>query len=271
MCLLPRRVKKNFTTLIFKINIICSKQFYAVNCQVCCDAQRRVTYLSAMCPGATPDILAHLSGPMHGAILNGRLNAKWQFIGDSAFPNDYEHCAMLTPFTRFDMRDAGTRIERDNYNYYLSQLRINIECCFGMLVNKFRVLTRALETTSLQRALLTFRVCCALHNFIIDDRIASNTTGLTTLRNPRGHRLVQVPVSGATCAEFAEVPQVLPDEDLELAMQSIDRMNVETEELSSVPVDDVAPSREEMVARIARSGYVRPRRYGVALHPYLCF
>ena len=54
-------------------------------------------------------------------------------------------------------------------------------------------------------------------------------------------------------------------------MQSIDRTNVETEELSSVPVDDVAPSREEMVARIARSGYVRPRRYGVALHPYLCF
>lgn len=186
MCLLPRRVKKNFATLIFKINIICSKQFYAVNCQVCCDAQRRVTYLSAMCPGATPDILAHLSGPMHGAILNGRLNAKWQFIGDSAFPNDYGHCAMLTPFTRFDMRDAGTRIERDNYNYYLSQLRINIECCFGMLVNKFRVLTRALETTSLQRALLTFRVCCALHNFIIDDRIASNTTGHTRTSSGAG-------------------------------------------------------------------------------------
>ena len=54
MCLLTRRVKKNFSTLIFKINIICIKQFYAVNCQVCCDAQRRVTYLSAMCPGATP-------------------------------------------------------------------------------------------------------------------------------------------------------------------------------------------------------------------------
>ena len=54
-------------------------------------------------------------------------------------------------------------------------------------------------------------------------------------------------MSGATCVEFAEVPQVLPDEDLDLTIQSINRMNVEMDELSSVPVDDVTPSREEMV------------------------
>ena len=237
---------------------------------MCCDAQRRVTYLSAMCPGATPDILAHLSGPMHAAIMDGKLNAKWQFVGDSAFPDDYENPWMLTPFTRFDLRDYATRIERDNYNYYLSQLRINIECCFGMLVNKFRVLSRALETTSLERALLTFRVCCALHNFIIDDRLATNATRQIGTPIPRGHRLVQVPVSRATRAEFVEVPQVFPDEDLDAAMQSFDRLET-AEDDSSVPDGDIAPSREEMVARISRSGYVRPRRYGVALHPYLCF
>ena len=87
-----------------------------------------------------------------------------------------------------------------------------------MLVNKFRVLTRALETTSLERALLTFRVCCALHNFIIDDRLSTNARRQTTIPIPHGHRLVQVPVSGATRAEFAEVPEVFPDEDLDEAM-----------------------------------------------------
>lgn len=223
-----------------------------------------------MCPGATPDILAHLAGPMHAAITDGKLSAKWQFVGDSAFPDDYENPWMLTPFTRFDLRDYATRIERDNYNYYLSQLRINIECCFGMLVNKFRVLSRTLETTSLERALLTFRVCCALHNFIIDDRLATNTTRHFTTPIPRGHRLVQVPVSRAIRAEFAEVPQVFPDEELDKAMQSFDRHDIAADEVP-VPDEDIAPSRDEMVSHISRSGYIRPRRYGVALHPYLCF
>ena len=123
-----------------------------------------MTYLSAMCPGATPDVIAHLAGPMHAAILNGKLDKKWQFVGDSAFPaEEYKDPSFLTPFTRFDLRDVETQKARDNYNYYLSQLRINIECCFGMLVNKFRVLTRALETTSLTRALLTFRAVSYTH------------------------------------------------------------------------------------------------------------
>ena len=256
-----------FLTLISKI---CRKQYFAVNCQVCCDAQRRVTYLSAMCPGATPDILAHLAGPMHAALMEGKLSAKWQFVGDNAFPDDYENPWMLTPFTRFDLRDYATRIERDNYNYYLSQLRINVECCFGILVNKFRVLSRALETTSLERALLTFRTCCALHNFIINDRLTSNATRQISTPVPRGHRLVQVPSSRVTRAEFEEVPEVLPDEEVDQSMQSFDRLDITADEVP-VPDDDTAPSRDEMVARISRSGYVRPRRYGVALHPYLCF
>ena len=252
------------------ISKICRKQFYAVNCQVCCDAQRRVTYLSAMCPGATPDVLAHLAGPMHAALMEGKLSAKWQFVGDSAFPDDYENPCMLTPFTRFDLRDPSNRIERDNYNYYLSQLRINIECCFGMLVNKFRVLSTALETTSLENALLTFRACCALHNFIINDRLTSNVTRPITTPIPRGHRLVQVPSSRTNRAEFVEVPQVVPGEEVDKAMQSFDRRDIEAEEVP-VPDEGIAPSRDEMVARISRSGYIRPRRYGVALHPYLCF
>ena len=89
---------------------------------MCCGAQRRVTYLSAICPGATPDVLAHLAGPIHSAILSDKLGKKWQFAGDSAFPNDYENPSFLIPFARYDLRDAETRQERDNYNFYLSQL-----------------------------------------------------------------------------------------------------------------------------------------------------
>ena len=223
-----------------------------------------------MCPGATPDVLAHLAGPMHSAILSDKLGKKCQFAGDSAFPNDYEHPSFLIPFARYDLRDAETRQERDNYNFYLSQLRINIECCFGMLVNKFRVLTRPLETTSLRRALLTFRVCCILHNFVIDDRLNNDVTHKDSTAT-RGHRVVQVPAAGVSRPEFAEVPRVLPGEDLHVAMWCVDRIPVGCESELSDSDDDLAPTRERMVSRINRAGYVRPRRYGVALHPHICF
>ena len=71
-------------------------------------------------------------------------------------------------------------------------------------------------------------------------------------------------------AEFVEVPEVFPDEEVDQAIQSFDRRDVAANEIP-VPDDDITPSRDEMVSRISRSGYIRPRRYGVTLHPYLCF
>ena len=63
---------------------------------------------------------------------------------------------------------------------------------------------------------------------------------------------------------------MLPGEDLDMSMQTVDRMSIDEGDEGDSD-DDIAPSREGMVARIARSGYIRPRRYGVSLHPYLCF
>ena len=60
---------------------------------------------------------------------------------------------------------------RDGYNFYHSQIRINIECAFGMLVNRWAVLRSLIplnisicKTTSLVRAL------CCLHNYLIDEK-----------------------------------------------------------------------------------------------------
>merc|ERR1711994_1034105 len=60
----------------------------------------------------------------------------------------------------------------DNYNFYLSQLRINIECCFGMIINKFPVLQSALLTPKLSTACKTFMVCCIIHNLCVDERLS---------------------------------------------------------------------------------------------------
>ena len=249
----------------------CRKQFYAINCQVGCDAQRRVTYLSIMCPGATPDILAHIAGPLHAAILAGRVDKKWQFIGDAAFPTEYEQhpAAFLIPFTRSGLRDALTRVDRDSFNFYHSQLRIVIECVFGMLVNKFRVLSRALETTSLKRAVLTFRACCALHNFIINDRLTGNNNVSGIVNTPRGARLIQQ--AGTTEVEFVEVPTVLPHHESVVYSQGHSIGVAAGEYVETDRASAVAPTMEEMVARVAQSGYIRPRTYGVTQNPYIFY
>ena len=226
-----------------------------------------------MCPGATPDIVAHYVGPIHVAILEGKLDKKWQFVVDSAYPNQYSTHpdAFLTPFTRADLRDVNTRTQRDNYNYYLSQLRINIECCFGMLVNKFRVLTRSLETSSLSRAVMTFRVCCVLHNFIIDERLRTSAGHIVSKNAPNGDRLIQIPSNTESDITFAEVPRVFPGHDVETAMEGIDRL-VEKESIDAESRTlDIAPTRFDMVERVEASGYIRPRPYGQRLHPYICF
>ena len=65
---------------------------------------------------------------------------------------------------------------RDAFNFYHSQVRINIECAFGMLVHRWGILRRAIpmritvaKTTALVMAL------CKLHNFCIDE----NDNGIT--------------------------------------------------------------------------------------------
>lgn len=114
----------------------CRKHFYAINCQVCCDANRKVTSLSMVSPGVVPDLLTHLKGSMNRSIETAKLPEQFHFIGDNAYPPSEQ---LLVPCTRTQLRnDVNGRM--DNYNFYLSQLRINIECCFGMLVNKFPIL-----------------------------------------------------------------------------------------------------------------------------------
>ena len=139
-----------------------------------------------------------------------------------------------------------------------------------MLVNKFRVLTRSLETTSLSRAVMTFRVCCVLHNFIIDERLRTTGGHIDNTITPNGDRLIQIP-SPITDSDvlFAEVPRVFPGHDLESAMQSMD-MLTDIKSHGDEFESETAPTRYDMVERIEASGYIRPRPYGQRLQSYIC-
>ena len=228
----------------------CRKQFFAINCQVCCDADRKVTNVSMLSPGAVPDTLAFFKSNIHRAITLGQVPAQYHFVADNAYPDSD---SILTPYTRCDLQ-YDVRGQMDNYNYYLSQLRINIECCFGMLVNRFPILLHALNTTKLSTATKTFMVCCILHNLCIDERLASEqmfTSSDTSMRYTQ--RSQQRHTDLVADADFEYVERVN-----EAVADELSLLHAAT---APVIVHDEAISvKERMVYKIAASGYRRPRR-----------
>ena len=235
----------------------CRKKYYAINCQVVCDANRKVLALSMLCPGAVPDTIAHLKSAVHHGITTDQLPRQFYFVADGAYPPSD---ALLTPFNRTAVRaDVGG--SKDDYNFYLSQLRINIECCFGMLINKFSILQSALKTPLLRNAVDTFVVCYILHNLCIDERL-SNNDGCTFNNFPPGRRYTQVPRAQTTFLrrrsdfEYVATVDEVQAEDVALCNQRRDQLVTNTE----LGDEDANVSRvEHMLYKIARSGYVRPR------------
>jgi hypothetical protein len=84
-------------------------------------------------------------------------------VGDAAYECT-DWC--LTPYP--GRLGKGLTIEKDNYNFYQSQMRINIERTFGMLVKRFGILGRA-QTSPLDHVSLAVAVCIKVHNECIKD------------------------------------------------------------------------------------------------------
>ena len=229
----------------------CRKGYYAVNCQVCCDSNRKVRAVSMLSPGAVPDRLAHLKSSLHRAIETGKLPAPFHLIGDNAYP-DY----VLTPFTRPQLRNDVYGF-MDSYNFYLSQLRINIECTFGMLVNKFPILQMALATTRLDTVCKTFLVCCILHNLCIDYRLENADEHPRPF--PAGQRYTQRPSGDARDLLREDDDFEYVDTVDEMQAEEIVHAGVNTGPNPTLDIDDDVSLRDKQMYRIARLGYVRPQ------------
>ena len=64
---------------------------------------------------------------------------------------------------------------KDAFNFYHSQLQINIECAFGILVHKWGCLQKPLPCNLLLPKICALLKClCILHNFCIDERLRRN-------------------------------------------------------------------------------------------------
>lgn len=145
------------------------KGFYAVNVQAICDASRKFLFWSCKAPGRTNDNLALCFTPLGRGLMT-----PWEDLPplqQPIYPGYYVHGDLAYGCTRYIICPyKGTNLSKsqDAFNFYHSQLRINIECAFGMLVRRFGILWRPMEF-ALERCAMIVNACMKLHNLLVDD------------------------------------------------------------------------------------------------------
>jgi hypothetical protein len=149
------------------------KHKFGLNMQGTCDLRGKFLDVYIGHPGSTSDYLSFITSPLrHKLETPGFLAPGLHLIGDNAYTNTPY---MATPYP------ATTGGSKDAYNYYLSQLRIRVECSFGMLVHRWGILRKPIPSCiSIKKTTALVMCLCRLHNFCIDQsdiKISSNTGG----------------------------------------------------------------------------------------------
>ena len=135
---------------------------FGLNMQGVCDARRRFTYISVQHPASSSDYLAFVTSLLYQKLTEGTgLPDGYCLYGDNAYVNE-TYMAVPFPNTSSGPKDA--------YNCYQSQVRINIECAFGVLTNRWRLLKSPLSANiPINRMNALLSCLCKIHIFCIDN------------------------------------------------------------------------------------------------------
>ena len=108
------------------------KKRYGLNMQAICDHKRQFMFIDIAHPASTSDYLSFGSSTICKRLETvGFLADGLTIYGDNAYVN--------TPYMTLPFKGVSGGV-KDAYNFYHSQIRINIECAFGMLVNRWSLL-----------------------------------------------------------------------------------------------------------------------------------
>mmetsp|Transcript_61712 Transcript_61712/g.127487 ORF Transcript_61712/g.127487 Transcript_61712/m.127487 type:complete len:533 (-) Transcript_61712:43-1641(-) len=134
----------------------------AWNVQAVVDAQRRFTFYSIRCPGSVHDAVAFSHSDLYYQLETAGIAGNYHFIGDAAYGG---MVAVATPFTWC----GNMKQEHSAFNYHLSSLRIEVECAFGILLQRWGILWKGLRMP-LRASTKVISACMRLHNLAIDFR-----------------------------------------------------------------------------------------------------
>jgi len=136
------------------------KHKFGMNLQGVCDCRGRFLDISILFPASSSDCLAFEGSTLFHRLEEGMLADDLCLFGDNAYLNS---SFMATPYVN---TSSG---ERDAYNFYFSQLRIRIECAFGMFVHRWSLLRSPMPATQpIARTVGMVLAMARLHNFCID-------------------------------------------------------------------------------------------------------
>lgn len=141
------------------------KCFFALNVQAIVDSNKRFLWMSALHEGSTHDSTAYGSTSLARKLESDGFGGgrRYYLAGDDAY-SSHEH--VVTPWA-----GRGLTAEKDSFNFWLSHLRIHVECAFGELVQRWGILWRPL-TYRLSVSIKVISVVMRLHNVCVGRRLA---------------------------------------------------------------------------------------------------
>jgi hypothetical protein len=137
------------------------KKKFGLNCQAVCNVKGRILNISILYPGSTSDCVAFESMSLFQKLEDGLLAPGLCIFGDNAYLN--------TPYraTPYAAVSGGTK---DSYNFYHLQLRIRIECAFGILTRRWAILRSAIPLgITVAKTVALVLALAKLHNYCIDE------------------------------------------------------------------------------------------------------
>jgi hypothetical protein len=111
-------------------------QRYGVNVQAVVDHLCRFIYIAVAAPGSQPDINAIARTNLPDVLA--ALPLGFFIIGDNAYPASEHLVPVFGGADRLNPDD-------DNFNYFISQCRIRVKLAFGMMTQRFGVLSSPLR------------------------------------------------------------------------------------------------------------------------------
>lgn len=164
------------------------KQYFSFILQGVADAKYRFVCIELGAFGKQSDGGVFAASQLHFLIENGNFHmppatvlpgtdcqAPHVLVGDEAYPlKEY----LLRPFPKNNLSPENVL-----FNERLSRARNTIECAFGLLSSKWRILTKAIET-KVETAKTITKCVCLLHNIVID-KDGPDTAGLLQIQGAR--------------------------------------------------------------------------------------